>query len=178
MLPKACAKAKNTYACIPLPSIGFHFFQIPTFLRIVPSPLQGTSQRMRSKRSGDGRVLRPDDSESVVFSRGRKSVGKIDASTLVTTNAGLGSRAVWCMSNCVRLESLSLATNRPGGTHDSSRDWEECKDSRSWDVCTAQTTWEMGRDKMTIRSGPSIRVRRTYPERDGAVPRRGRVEGA
>lgn len=85
---------------------------------------------MRSKRSGDGRVLRPDD--SVVSSRGgKKSDGKIDASTLVTTNAGLGSRAVWWMSNCVRLESLSLAINSPGGTHDSSRDSEECKDSRS-----------------------------------------------
>src|ERR1700761_8674634 len=112
-----------------MPSNGLHLFQIPTFLRMVPSPLQGTSQRMRSKRSGDSRGLPPD--ESVVSSRGRKSAGKIDASTLVTRNAGLGSREVWWISNCVRLESLSFATNRPGGTHDSSRESEECKDSRS-----------------------------------------------
>jgi hypothetical protein len=82
----------ETYVCRPLPSIAFHFFQIPTFLRIVPSPLQGTSHKMRSKRRVEGRDFRPDD--SAMFSGGRESVGKIDASTLVTTNAGLGIRAV------------------------------------------------------------------------------------
>ena len=91
----------ESYPCKPLPSMGFHFFQIPTFFRIVPSPLQGTSHKMRSKRREEGRVLRPD--ESAVLSGGRESVGKIDASQLVTRNAGLGSRAVWCMSKWVRL---------------------------------------------------------------------------
>jgi hypothetical protein len=48
---------------------------------------------MRSKRRVEDRVFRSD--ESAVFSGGRERVGKIEASTLVTTNAGLGSRAVW-----------------------------------------------------------------------------------
>lgn len=44
-------------------------------------------------------------------------------------NAGVGSRAVRCMSNCVHLQSLPLVTNRQRGTQDSRRDWGECKDS-------------------------------------------------
>ena len=56
---------------------------------------------MRSKSRFEGRVFRPD--ESTVFSGGRERVGKMDASTLVTTNAGLGRRAVWCISKWVRL---------------------------------------------------------------------------
>jgi len=48
---------------------------------------------MRSKRRVDDRVFRSD--EPAGFSGGRESVGKMEASALVTTNAGLGSRAVW-----------------------------------------------------------------------------------
>ena len=33
-------------------------------------------------------------------------------------------------------------------------------------------------DGTTRRSGPSIRVRRTYPKRYGAIPRQGREAGA
>ena len=76
------------YPCNPFASIVCHDFQIPKFFRIVPSPLQGTSQRILSNNRG---------------SRGEPSVdrvgtlidGKLDASRLVTMRAGLGSRAVW-----------------------------------------------------------------------------------
>lgn len=39
----------------------------------------------------------------------------MDASRLVTINAGLGRREDWWIRRCDRRLSLSLAINRPGG---------------------------------------------------------------
>ena len=76
------------YPCNPFASIGCHDFQIPKFFRIVPSPLQGTSQRILSNNNGSREP-------SVVPAAGTLMDGKLDASRLVTMRAGLGSRAVW-----------------------------------------------------------------------------------
>lgn len=42
---------EGTNPCKPLPSKGCQRFQMPTFFRSVPSPLHGTSQRIRSNKS-------------------------------------------------------------------------------------------------------------------------------
>ena len=97
------------YPCNPFASIVCHDFQIPKFLRIVPSPLQGTSQRILSNNKGSRR-------EPSVDRAGTLIVGKLDASRLVTMRAGLGSRAVWWISKWVRLLSLSFARRSPEGT--------------------------------------------------------------
>ena len=62
---------------------------MPMFFRMVPSPLQGTSQRILSNNSGS-----KTDEPSVVRT-GTLIDGKLDASRLVTMRAGLGSRADW-----------------------------------------------------------------------------------
>ena len=41
----------ETNPCNPLPSKDCQRFQMPTFFRSVPSPLHGTSQRIRSNKS-------------------------------------------------------------------------------------------------------------------------------
>ena len=86
--------------------MGDQCFQMPGFFRIVPSPLHGTSQRMRSKSSVCCRLWTtlsfvPAGNSSC--SDGILIAGKIDASWFVTMSAGDGSRAAWWISMCVRL---------------------------------------------------------------------------
>mmetsp|Transcript_21607 Transcript_21607/g.60798 ORF Transcript_21607/g.60798 Transcript_21607/m.60798 type:complete len:234 (+) Transcript_21607:107-808(+) len=72
-------------------------------LRSVPSPLQGTSHRMRWN-------LRPGSALS------RRMSGKFWASCWVTSSAGVFMRCVWWMSRLHRWASTSLATTRPAGS--------------------------------------------------------------
>lgn len=127
----------TTDLCRPLPSMGCQCFQIPIFFRIVPSPLQGTSHKIRSKRSCCSRLT-----PSAWGGAGILMIGYIDASRLVTISAGLGSLADWWMRRCVRLWSLSLARRRPEGIDvDVTESWA-CKASNNCAVCM------LGRKKM------------------------------
>lgn len=90
--------ARSAYLCRPLPSIGDQCFHIPGFLRRVPSPLQGTSHRIRSNKSwycllAATRALVLEG--KVVCSEGILIAGNIDASRFVTISAGEGRRADW-----------------------------------------------------------------------------------
>lgn len=97
---------EGSYPCSPFPSIGDQCFQIPGFFLMVPSPLQGTSHRMRSNRSWCCRLFTTLSFVPVgntVCSDGILIAGKMDASWFVTMSEGEGSRAAWWINMCVRL---------------------------------------------------------------------------
>lgn len=112
---QACSAIANCSECSPLAIPGPHFRQISGALRSVPSPEQGTSQRIRSNLTG--------------FPSSPGTEGKAWPSWLVTTIEGVQSRLVWWVRRLHRWKSASFATTKPVAGSG-----PLCSISRSWTV--------------------------------------------
>jgi hypothetical protein len=128
-----------THECNPFPSSGDHRFQIATFFLMVPSPLHGTSHRIRSKTK-----FRRFDARG--GSCGTLMLGMLDASRFITMNEGEGRREDWWMRRCVRLGSVSLAMTTPDGIEDEFTPSSACSASRSCAVYSCASVI-CGRDR-------------------------------